>query len=199
MPRSLDPVLTLDRTTILILRHLYDPLFGLDRSARVVAELAESFEFVDDLTWQIKLKKGIRFHNGEPFNAESVKFTIDFVLDPANKALTITKIDRIKQVDIIDDYTVKIITKKPFPTLLENLEAICMAPPKLAKEKGMGYLTDHPCGTGPYKFESWSRDSEIRLIGNEQYWKGVPQVEKVVFRIIPEDGARVSALLGRRS
>ncbi len=192
---SLDPVITCDRTTIKVLRNLYEPLFSLDRNAHLVPELAKSSEFVDDLTWRIKLREGIRFHNGEPFNAESVKFTIDFVLNPNNKCLTITKIDRIERVEIIDEYTVKIITKKPFPTLLENLEGICMAPAKLVKERGMEYLTNHPCGTGPYKLESWSRDSEIRLIKNEQYWKGVPQIDKVVFKIIPEEGARVAALM----
>jgi peptide/nickel transport system substrate-binding protein len=193
--RTLDPVLTNDATTIRVLRHIYDPLFFRDRNMKVIPELAESYEFVDDLTWVIKLRKGIKFHNGEPFDAEAVKFTIDFVLDPANRALIKTLIDRVSRVEIVDDYTVKIITKQAFPTLLENLNEIFMAPPKLAKEKGMVYLSDHPVGTGAYKLESWSKDREIRFIKNEQYWKGVPQIDKVVFRIIPEVGPRVSALI----
>lgn len=193
--RSLDPVLTMDATTIRILRHLYDALFFRDRNMRVIPELAESYEFVNDVTWIIKLRKGIKFHNGEPFNAEAVKFTIDFVLDPANRAITRTLIDRIDRVEIMDDYTVKIITKAPFITLLENLIEVFIAPPKLVKEKGMAYLTDHPVGTGAYKLESWSKDREIRLAKNEQYFKGVPPIDKVVFRIIPEVGPRVSALV----
>lgn len=193
--RSLDPVLTMDATTIRILRHLYDALFFRDRNMRVIPELAASYEFVNDVTWIIKLRKGIKFHNGEPFNAEAVKFTIDFVLDPANRAITRTLIDRIDRVEIMDDYTVKIITKAPFITLLENLIEVFIAPPKLVKEKGMAYLTDHPIGTGAYKLESWSKDREIRLVKNEQYFKGVPPIDKVVFRIIPEVGPRVSALV----
>ena len=193
--RSLDPVLTMDATTTRVLRHIYDGLFFRDRSMKVIPELAESYKFVDDLMWVIKLKKGIKFHNGEPFNAESVKFTIDFVLDPTNKAFTRTLIDRIDRVEMIDDYTVKIITKQAFPTLLENLIEVFMAPPKLAKEKGMGYLSDHPVGTGAYKLESWSKDREIVFVKNENYWKGIPPIDKVVFRIIPEVGPRVSALV----
>lgn len=193
--RSLDPVLTMDATTIRILRHLYDALFFRDRQMRVIPELAESYEFVNDLTWVIRLKKGIKFHNGEPFNAEAVKFTLDFVLDPANRAITRTLIDRIEKVEIMDAYTVRIITKVPFITLLENLIEVFIAPPKLAKEKGMAYLTEHPIGTGPYKLESWARDREIRFVKNEQYFKGVPQIDKVIFRIIPDVGPRVSALV----
>ena len=193
--RSLDPVLTMDATTIRILRHVYDGLFFRDPDMKVIPELAESYEFVDDVTWVIKLRKGIKFHNGEPFNAQAVKFTIDFILDPANKALTNTLVNRIERVDIVDDYTIKIITKVPFVTLLENLIEVFIAPPKLAKEKGMKYLAEHPVGTGAYKLESWSKDREIVLVKNEQYWKGVPQIDKIVVRVIPEVGPRVSALV----
>ncbi|MCL5677019.1 MAG: ABC transporter substrate-binding protein, partial [Firmicutes bacterium] len=113
---GLDPVLTMDATTIRVLRHIYDPLFFRDKNMKLVPELAESAKYVDDKTWEIKLKKGIKFHNGEPFNAEAVKYTLDFVLDPNNKALTRSLVDRITSVTIVDDYTVKITTKEPFPT-----------------------------------------------------------------------------------
>lgn len=193
--RSLDPVLPNDAATTRVLRHIYDSLFFRDRTMKVVPMLAESHEYVDDLTWQIKLRKGIKFHNGEPFNAEAVKFTIDFVLDPANKALISPLIDRIARAEVLDEYTVKIITKQAFPTLLENLTEIFIAPPKLVREKGIEYLADHPVGTGAYKLESWTKDREISLVKNEGYWRGIPQIDRVVFRIIPEVGPRVSALV----
>jgi peptide/nickel transport system substrate-binding protein len=193
--RSLDPVLTMDGTTNRVLRHLYDDLFFRDRNMRMIPWLAKSYEFVDPLTWQIKLRKGIKFHNGEPFNAESVKFTIDFVLDPANKALTRVLVATVNNVEIVDDYTVKITTKEPTPTLIESLNDLFMAPPTLAKEKGMKYLAEHPVGTGAYKFDSWTKDKEINLIRNGNYWHGPPQIDRAVFRVIPEVGPRVSSLM----
>ncbi|MFX0200493.1 MAG: ABC transporter substrate-binding protein, partial [Candidatus Hodarchaeota archaeon] len=115
--------------------------------------------------------------------------------DPANKALTRTLVANIEKVEIVNDYAVKITTKKPTPTLIEYLNDLFMAPPKLAKEKGIAYLSEHPVGTGAYKFESWTKDREIRFIKNENYWKGVPQIDQVTFRVIPEVGPRVSALI----
>lgn len=193
--RSLDPVLTMDATTIRVLRHLYDALFFRDRNMKVIPELAESYEWVDDLTWIIKLRKGVTFHNGEVFDANAVKYTLDFVLDKSNMALTNTLVNRIDKVEIVDDYTIKITTKAPFVTLPENLIEVFIAPPKLAQEKGMKYLAEHPVGTGPYKMESWTKDREIVFVKNEKYWKGVPPIDKVVIRVIPEVGPRVSALV----
>jgi len=192
--RSLDPVLTMDATTIRILRHIYDALFFRDRDMKVVPELAESFEMTSDTTWLIKLRKGISFHNGEPFNAEAVKYTFDFVLNKDNAAMTRTLIDRIDKVEIIDDYTIKILTKVPFITLPENCIEVFIAPPKLASEKGMKYLAQNPVGTGAYKLERWSKDREIVLVKNEDYWKGAPAIDKIEIKVIPEVGPRVSAL-----
>jgi peptide/nickel transport system substrate-binding protein len=193
--RSLDPVLTMDATTIRVLRHLYDALFFRDRDMKVIPELAESYKFDDNLTWLIRLRKGIKFHNGEPFNADAVKTTIDFVLNPENKAITRSLVDRIDRVEAVDDYTVKIVTKEPFITLPENLIEVFIAPPKLVKEKGMTHLTSNPVGTGPYKLKSWAKDREIVLVKNESYFKGVPPIDEIVVRIIPEVGPRVSALV----
>jgi peptide/nickel transport system substrate-binding protein len=189
------PSLAYERVYIRVLRHLYDDLFTRDSKNKVIPCLAESYKSLDDLTWRIKLRRGIKFNNGELFNSESAKFTIDFILKPANKSMFRVLIDRIDQIKIVDDYTIDIITKKPFPTLLECLIDVSMVPPMLAKEKGMEYLANNPCGTGPYRLESWTRDREIRLIKNERYWLGAPEIDKVVFRVIPEMGAQVSALL----
>lgn len=193
--RSLDPVLTMDATTIRVLRHIYDALFFRDRNMKVIPELAESYEFDDNLTWVIRLRKGVKFHNGEVFNAEAVKTTIEFVLNPENKAITRTLVDRIDKIEIIDDYTIKITTKSPFITLPENLIEVFIAPPKLVKEKGMTHLTANPVGTGSYKLKSWTKDREIHLVKNDEYFKGVPAIDEIVVRVIPEVGPRVSALV----
>ena len=193
--RSLDPVITNDQTTIRVLRHIYDSLFFWNRDMKVVPMLAETYEMTDPLTWTIKLRKGITFHNGEPFTAEAVKVTYDFVLNKENKSLVNTLINRIAKVEIVDDHTVKFITSEPFLTLPENAIEIFIAPPKLVKEKGMASLTDNPCGTGPYKLKRWLKDRQIELEVNKNYWQGEPKIKDVVFKIIPEIGPRVSALI----
>ncbi|MCL5677018.1 MAG: ABC transporter substrate-binding protein, partial [Firmicutes bacterium] len=82
-----------------------------------------------------------------------------------------------------------------FPTLLENLTEVFIAPPKLARDKGMKALATAPVGTGPYKFSSWKKDQEIILVKNDDYWKGKPAIDKIVFRVIPEVGPRIAALV----
>ena len=193
--RSLDPVITNDQTTIRVLRHIYDPLFFWDTDMKVIPMLAESYEMTDPLTWTINLRKGIKFLNGEPFTAEAVKVTYDFILDKENKSLMNTLIDRISKVEIVDDYTVKFITSEPFITLPENGIDIFIAPPKVVKEKGMAYLNENPCGTGPYKLKKWSKDRQIELEANKDYWMGEAKVKDVIFKIIPEIGPRVSSLI----
>lgn len=193
--QSLDPVLTNDATTIRIIRNIYDPLFFRDRNNVLQPELVESYEWDKGLVWTIKLREGVEFHNGEPFNAEAVKFTLDYILDEENNALTITLIDRIAQVDVVDDYTVQITTTEPFPTLLENLAEVFMAPPKLVEERGMEYLTNNPVGTGAFMFESWRRGERLILAKNPNYFKGEPQIDRVEFRVLPDVNSRVAALL----
>ena len=83
--------------------------------------LASSLRNINALTWELKLRTGVKFHNGEPFNAEAVKFTIDRVLDPATKSVTRGNFTWIKEVKIIDENTVQIITAKPFPAAPEFL------------------------------------------------------------------------------
>jgi peptide/nickel transport system substrate-binding protein len=192
--QSLDPVLTLDATTIRMIRNIYDTLYMRDENMKIQPWLAESDRMLDENTWEIKLRKGVKFHNGEPFNAESVKFTLDFILEPTNKALTRSLVDRVSKVEVVDEYTVKLITSKPYPTLRENLSEVFMAPMKLAKEKGMAALNASPVGTGPFKFVSRKQDAELILERYDDYFKGKAALDKVVFKVIPEVGPRVAAL-----
>jgi peptide/nickel transport system substrate-binding protein len=168
--------------------------FSLGTAIILVPWLVESYEMVNTLTWRIRLKKGIRFQNGEPFTADSVKYSLDYILDPSNKSMYISYINRIDRIKIIDNYVIEITTKQPFPTLLGNFTDIGMAPPKLAREKGMAYINEHPVGTGHI---SWKVGLGIeRFVSLEMTstgW-GAP-IRKLTFRIIPDVGARVAALM----
>ncbi len=193
--RNFDPINTLDNTTDRVDTHIYDHLFTRDHDMKVVPQLAESAKPLDDLNWEIKLRKGVKFTNGEPFNAESVKATLDYLADKKNNAARKIRIDAVKSTTVVDDYTVKVTTDKPFPALPEGLTEIYMAPAKVLKEQGPKALTENPIGTGPYKLKEWKREQSITLVRNDGYWGPKPQIATVEFRIIPDVSSRVSALL----
>ena len=197
---TLDPQVQLDNVTIPIVRHVYDYLINrVCKKDKVqnLPMLATSWEAINNTTWVFHLRKGVKFHNGEDFDAEAVKYSIDRVLNPATKSRIRWAFTFIERVDILDSHTVKIITKEPAPTLIINLGfGMPIVPPKYFKEKGDIYVSTHPVGTGPYKFVRWIKDQEIVFEANEDYWAGPPNVKTVVFKPIPEDSTRVAALIG---
>ncbi len=192
--RSFDPVNTLDNTTDRVITHIYEHLFTRDPDMKIVPQLAESARTSDDLNWEIKLRKNVQFSDGEPFNAETVKANIEYVVNKENNSARRVRIDLVKSATVVDEHTVRISTEKPFPTLLEGLTEIYMAPTRAIKE-GPKSLTEKPIGTGPYKLQEWKREQSITLVRNDSYWGPKPQIATVEFRIIPDVAARVSALL----
>ncbi|MFA5026540.1 MAG: ABC transporter substrate-binding protein [Candidatus Methylomirabilota bacterium] len=192
--RNFDPVNTLDTTTDRVITHIYEYLFVRDLEMKVTPLLAESGRPVDDLTWEIKLRKNVKFSDGEPFNAETVKANLEYIVKKENNSARRVRISPVKSATVVDEHTVRVSTEKPFPTLLEGLTEIYMAPTKAIKA-GPKILTDKPIGTGPYQLKEWQRERTITLVRNEGYWGGPPRIATVEFRIIPEVTARVSALL----
>jgi peptide/nickel transport system substrate-binding protein len=199
-PRTMLAVTIVDWTTNNMLEHIYDRL--LDRDAKTFKPkpmLAESWKIVNDTTWEFKLRKGVRFHNGEPFNAQSVKATIDYALDPANKThyATASYWGPVKEVQVVDDQTVRFVTAKPWPNLVDHasLTNALIMPAKALKELGPQKLAEKPIGTGPFRFVEWKRDERLVLERNPDYWQGPADVSRVTFRFIPEFSARMAALL----
>jgi len=174
--------------------HLYDNLVYRDqRTMKIGPHLAESWKLIDDNTWEFKLRKGVKFDNGEPFNAESVKFTIERGLDP--KCPQRPTVSWVKEVKIIDDYTVRIISLKPYPVALERLSNFQMLPAKWVKEKGKEYVATNANGTGPYRLKEWKRGVHVILEAKENYWEGAPAIQTIVFRPIKEIATQISELM----
>ena len=123
-----------------------------------------------------------------------MKFSLERLADPRNK-LQQTALQIIERVDILDDYKVQIITKKPYPYLDAQLTLLgAMVPPKYVQENGIAHIATHPVGTGPYKLVRWLKDDQLELEANPNYWRGVPRIKKAIFRPIPEDTSRVAGL-----
>jgi peptide/nickel transport system substrate-binding protein len=193
-PKTLDPRSTGGDLAWTEIAHVLDRLYEYDvQEGTWIPKLAESWERVDDVTWQFKLREGVTFHNGEPFNAESVKYTIESTLDPEKGYVNASWIRDIEEVEIVDDYTVNLITKTPFRSFLVNLAWVYLLPPEAAEEMGDQFATN-PIGTGPYKFVRYVANEELVLEANEDYWGEPPQAETLIFRALPEDSTRLAAL-----
>lgn len=191
---TLDPQNHNIRVNYIIGWHLYDNLVMRNqKSMKIEPHLAESWRIVDDYTWEFKLRKGIKFDNGEPFNAECVKFTIERGLDP--KCPQRPTVSWVKEVKVMDDYTVRLITHKPYPVALERLANYQMLPVKWVKEKGVDFIATNANGTGPYRLKEWKRGVHIILEAKENYWKGAPAIKTIIYRPIKEIATQISELL----
>lgn len=176
--------------------HVYDPILRRDsKTGRVKPALALSVKPVGKLTWEIKLRRGVKFHNGEPFDAEAVKYTIDSMKDPKNKFLNSGNATWAEEVAVKDPYTVHVITKKPFPIVEELLTAILPVPPAFAQKEGKQGMALKAIGTGPYKFVSWTKGVSLVLVRNDDYWGPKPAIKNLVIRPIKESATQIAELL----
>lgn len=201
-PETLDPQMSASLPTWNIARNVFETLMFRDmKTFGYGPGLAESYRLVNDTTWQFKLRRGVKFHNGEDFNADAVKFSVDRVVNPDQKSPSRGLNLLIDRVEVVDAYTVNIVTKKPMPMLLERFTTpgftgtIPMIPPKYVREKGDQYFAANPVGTGPFRVTKWAKGEYVELEANKGYWRGAPKIKTAVFQVIPEPATRVSAIL----
>jgi peptide/nickel transport system substrate-binding protein len=176
--------------------NMFNYLVKKDNKQKTIPDLAESWEQKDDKTLTLKLRKGVKFHNGDPFTSADVKFTLERVAKD-NKLLEYGNYKQIKEVKIIDEYTVDIITQEPDPILLNRLSRLGsgMLPSKYIGEKGWDVFKKEPIGTGPYKFSKWIKDDRLEMVKYDDYFGSKAKWDKLIFRSIPEDATRVSEVL----
>jgi peptide/nickel transport system substrate-binding protein len=193
-PENLDPTMNLSSIRATVGVSIFDSLVGRDRDNRIVPELAESWKLLNDTTWQFKLRRGVVFHNGEPFNADAVRFTMQRVLDPEQKSPNRANIGEIVKVEALDELTVTVVTGKPYAPLLNRLIDFPILPPKYTAEKGNQGMALRPVGTGPYRFVSLVKDDQMVVEAFDRHWRGAPSVPRIVFKAIPEPFTRTAAL-----
>lgn len=193
---TLDPQLQGNMVTMNVVINIFDTLVTRDANMELAPGLATSWKVVNPTTWEFSLRRGVKFHNGEPFNAGSVKFSIDRLLDPKTNS-PIVELKTVSRVDIIDDYTVRIITSVPDPLLPAKMVLFggCIVPKDYITKNGDAQFARQPIGTGPYQLVKWIRDDRVVLKANPSYWKGKPAYESLEFRSVPNANDRVAALL----
>ncbi|HET8576044.1 MAG TPA: ABC transporter substrate-binding protein [Methylomirabilota bacterium] len=194
-PTTLDVMNQQETPASVIGGHIFEGLVERDQNLKIVPALAtEMPRLVAPTIWEVKLRKGVKFHNGEEFNADSVKFSLERVKSSGMRASS--NFQPIDRVEIVDPSTVRVHTSKPWPTFITimTFNQPAMYPPKAYAGKDSAFISKNPIGTGPYKFVRWSKDEEIVLEANAQYWRGAPKIKTVVFKPIPDDAVRVAAL-----
>ena len=185
---------------------LWDGLtrFDLTQGAgtpKVIPGLAESWTTSDDkLTWTFKLRAGVTFHDGEPWNADAAIFNYDRYLnkDSATFKQELNSVagillSGIEKAAKVDDMTITLKTAKPMADLPSMLALGAFGSPKAIKEMGDKFA-ESPVGTGPFKFQSYKRGQELVLVKNEKYYRGAPKLDKVILRPVPEVTTRMAGL-----
>jgi peptide/nickel transport system substrate-binding protein len=191
-----DPPNSVLRESIILGYHVFDHLAARDlKTNQVVPSLAASWRALDDTTWEVKLRRGVRFHSGDPFTARDVKATFDRVLDEKAKLTARGNHAKIKQVEVVDPHTVRFRTDGPYPLFVERLTALVMQSEKVIREKGHAWMQEHPVGTGPYKLSRWAKKQEHLLVRNDDYWGPKPAFKYVRIRIIPETATQIAELI----
>jgi peptide/nickel transport system substrate-binding protein len=202
-PSSIDPHFFNLFSNINVSDHLFETLVKMDPDSKPVPGLAESWRLVDETTWEFKLRRGVKFHDGSEFTAEDVAWSIEripLIANSPGRFDSYTKAIIAKQ--IIDPYTIRFKTASPYPLMLPDLTAVFIVskkatagplPQGLASEDfatGRGVV-----GTGPFKFVRFQRDDRVELERNDAYWGNKAAWSKVTLRFIAADPTRVAALL----
>lgn len=192
--RNVDPVLMHSVLEATLMAHIAEPLFFMNEKMIVEPRLATDYEISENgLTWTFYLRAGVRFHDGTPFNAEAVKFNLERFLQPGVPFRFL--VAGITDIEVVDDYTIKLHTDKPFAPLLAHLAHpfLGILSPTAIKALGGGVVME-PVGTGPMKFREWIHAERIVVERNKDYWGKVPYLDEIIFKIIPEAGARAMML-----
>ena len=191
----LDPHFHFERVGILVNINMFDSLLHKNTRLEYEPSLATSWKPLSDTEWEFKLRRGVKFHNGETMTAEDVKYSFERVLDQKKKSPQFGNIRAIKEVRIVSPDTIHIVTDKPFPLLLERLVFFPIVPKKHVEAVGdQAFGLSAPVGTGPWKFVEWKKDQLIRLEAFDQHWRGRPAFKHLVIRAIPEIATQIAEL-----
>ncbi|NIZ11921.1 ABC transporter substrate-binding protein [Phaeobacter sp. HF9A] len=196
---NVDSYFNSSREGVVMQRAVWDGLIYRDpETNEYIGNLATSWEWIDDTTLEFKLREGVTFHNGEPFNADDVVFTVNYVANEENGVKTQRNVNWMKSAEKIDDYTVRILLKDKFPAAIEFLSGpVSMYPNEYYAEVGPSGMGLKPVGTGPYKVTEVVPGQHFVLEKNENYYdspKGQPTVGKIDIRTIPDVNTQMAEL-----
>ncbi|MFI4887605.1 MAG: glutathione ABC transporter substrate-binding protein GsiB [Burkholderiales bacterium] len=193
-----DPYDANDTLSQAMAKSFYEGLFGFDKDMKLIPVLAEGYGVsADGLTYTIKLKRGIKFHDGTDFNAEAVKANFDRVTNPDNKLKRYGLYSVIAKTEAVDDHTARITLKEPFSAFINDLAhpSGVMISPAALKQWGSKDIAFHPVGTGPFKFVEWKATDYLKVAKNPNYWrKGYPKVDTITWKPVVDNNSRAALM-----
>ncbi len=196
---SLDPHANVLRDGIKVFYHLFDNLGVRNYDTnRVGPWLATDWKATNDTTWEMTVRSDVKFHNGDPFTADTVKFNIERVLNPDTKSPQRGNWVAVDRITVQDKTHLTWITKNPYPVFAERLQNLQFISENVLKEKGDKFVQDNAIGTGPYKLVGYARGQQIALTRNDEYWGPKPAFKNATFRIIPDIATQIAELLAGR-
>jgi glutathione transport system substrate-binding protein len=190
---TMDPYDANDTLSQAVVKSFYQGLYGFDKDMKMVPVLAESHQASKDgLVYTMKLKRGIKFHDGTDFNAEAVKATFDRVTNPENKLKRYNLYKNIARTEVVDPFTVRFTLKEAFSPFINSLahpSGVIISPTALQKHGKA--IAQNPVGTGPFKFVEWKQSDHLKVEKFDGYWrKGYPKVDTITWRPVVDNNSR---------
>ena len=177
--------------------HLYGYLVARDAKSQPVPSLATEWKAIDPTTWEFKLRKGVKFHDGSDFTAADVVASIERVPKVPNSPSPFTAYTKqIQRIEVVDPYTIRFKTAQPYPLMPSDMSQIAIINKQFANASTDDFNTGKAAiGTGPYKLAKFTKGDRIELVRNDAWWEGKSPWDKVTLRILTQDASRVAALL----
>lgn len=193
-PPHLDPFKVYGTQAQSLFRLIYAPLFDRDVDGKIVTPLLERWAQVDTLTWEFRLRPGIRFHDGGELTAADVVFSLKRIVDPAVSSPRRHEFEELHQVIALDQRTVRVITKNPYALLPARLSQFSMILPDQLRGRSDNEFFQQPIGIGPFRLSEFNSERAV-LTAFPDYFGGAPKVPRVIFRFIADPGERLRRLL----
>ncbi len=196
-PQTMNPHGSDSDANLGVMANIFEGL--LYRNAKGILEpgLATSYERLDDLTWRLTLRQGVKFHNGNDFTWEDVQYTFLRLREPFPVSEFLAFGEVILSVETVDSdpWTIDVKTRIPVPYFADNLHQVFIMDKESSESRSIGEIGENPIGTGPYKFVEWVKGSYLELEANEDYWGEVPPIKKAIFTPITEPSTRLAAII----
>jgi peptide/nickel transport system substrate-binding protein len=190
---SLDPLVTTNAFSRSMMKALFDTLVTLDPKLAPQPALATSWETPNDTTWRFKLRQGVKFHDGSPFNAEVARYSLERFVDPNTKNPEAAVLKPITSVKVVDDATLELTTDGPFAATLTALQNAFIMSPTAVQAAG-DQVAKKPVGTGQYRFVEWVPGERLVMEANADYWGPKAKIQRLVWKPVSEASTRIVAL-----
>ena len=180
------------------MRNIYDSLLNFDVNQAIGPSLAASWQVLDPLTWEIRLREGVRFHDGSPFTADDVVFSLTRAKDVPNSPSSWARnVGDIATMTVVDPLTIRITSRVPTPLLLEQIGQVYIVSRRAAEGASTADFNSGRAaiGTGPMRFVSWTPGDRMELRRADNHWRGATEFERVTVRFLTNPAARITALL----